>query len=62
MESGRRLRGRNDKALAIRGNCGGALGPMGADDAEPLIDFTSKEAVFRVNTTAQLLSQSAWRE
>ena len=39
---------------------GGALGPMGADHAEPLIDFTSKETVFRVNPAAQLLSESAW--
>jgi hypothetical protein len=35
---------------------------MGADDAEPLIDFTSKETVFRVNPAAQLLSKSAWGE
>jgi hypothetical protein len=35
---------------------------MGTDHAQPLIDFTSKETVFRVNPAAQLLSQPAGRE
>ena len=35
------------------------MGPMGADDAEPLIDLTAQETVFGLNTTAQLVGEPA---
>ena len=35
---------------------------MGADHAEPLIDFPAKESVFRVDPAAQLLSGAAGRK
>jgi len=59
MESGRRLRGRNDEALAVRGDLRWTVGPMGADDAEPLIDPTAQETVFGLNPTAQLVAEPA---
>jgi hypothetical protein len=47
------------KALAVRGDLRSTVGPMGADGAEPLIDLTAQETVFRLNPTTQLVAEPA---
>ena len=62
MEGGRGPRRGDDEALAVGGDFNRALGPMGTDHPKPLVDFPAKEAVFWMDSTAQLVSDPARRE
>jgi hypothetical protein len=48
--------------LAILGDPGWAMRPMGADDSKPMVDLPAKESVFRMNPATDLVAETASRE